>query len=124
MALKPMMSNKLYCPRCNKTKDGPSFRVPGQSLGHIIVDQLVCSACHDAHHEHLENEFWRGASCLDKEKCPKCKERLTSHNCRAVYRRANNDGVREIHLVCDNCHADYKVCCKDAAEKCKGENNG
>jgi hypothetical protein len=111
------MQNKIICARCRDVDIGPAVKVPGPSLHHITVDQLVCLDCQADHNDHMENNFWKGAACSDPGKCPKCKDGLTGQNSRPAYRKANSDGTQELTLLCVDCHAEYQEQCQAAANK-------
>ena len=105
------MENKIYCSCCKRMESGPAVKAPGPRLGSIVVDQLVCSGCQACHSDNMENEFWRGADCSDKTKCPKCSNGLTSQNGMPVYRKVKDDGSWDVVIICATCHIQYRNCC-------------
>jgi len=118
------MLSKKYCQRCKRMMVGDFHKVAGPSLGASVVEQLVCSECHDAFHAYMDNNFWKGADCSGKENCPKCSDRLTSQNVRPIHRRHGPDETADLAMVCECCYGNYLKACRSAMEKRKGETNG
>lgn len=103
------VGNVCYC--CKDIFHGEYIRVPGPSLGSIVVDRIVCQCCAEEHVSHMENNFWRGAEHSGNDKCAKCGTGITIQNSRIAHRVMNcKDNPMTVNL-CIDCHKSYGACC-------------